>query len=460
MQKAELEAHSLDRQEEDARLAALLSTGILDTPPEPGYDAITRLAVEYFQVDSAGIGFADESRVWIKSHWGPHVREIPRKNSVFDLVLANGGSVVASKHAKHRQIKEHLPVLKLLGANFFASAPVRSFDGRILGTLSIFSNEPRPGLEPDELRTLESLADMIASQLELRRLRRYLAADSLPKPHDADPARIWPCSNDLHLALDERQFVLYYQPEIELSTRKIVGLEALIRWNHPERGLISPMDFIPLAEESGLILPIGDWVVSQACKQIQAWCREDARLSSLRVGVNLSARQFSRDGLADHVKALLLQFGVSSRQLGLEMTESSLIPNLRTALDVLGSLRTLGVSLLLDDFGTGYSSLNHLHSFPFDVLKIDRSFVVRMTEGDQPLQIVRTIIELARVLGLDVVAEGIETREQYRLLRHLGCRFGQGYLFARPMTAEAVTELLRLPGRVLPDPEECELVSA
>jgi EAL domain-containing protein (putative c-di-GMP-specific phosphodiesterase class I) len=142
------------------------------------------------------------------------------------------------------------------------------------------------------------------------------------------------------------------------------------------------------------------------------------------------------------------------------MTESSLIPNLRTALEVLGSLRRLGISLLLDDFGTGYSSLNHLHSFPFDVLKIDRSFVDRMTQGDSPLQIVRTIIELARVLGLDVVAEGIETREQYRMLRQLGCRFGQGYLFARPLSAEAITELLRLPGRILPDPEACELLPA
>jgi EAL domain-containing protein (putative c-di-GMP-specific phosphodiesterase class I) len=169
--------------------------------------------------------------------------------------------------------------------------------------------------------------------------------------------------------------------------------------------------------------------------------------------VNLSARQFSREGLADHVESLLIQFGISSRQLGLEMTESSLIPNMRTGLEVLGSLRRLGVSLLMDDFGTGYSSLNHLHSFPFDVLKIDRSFVGRMNEGEQPLQIVRTIIELARVLGMDVVAEGIETREQYRVLRQMGCRFGQGYLMAKPMNAEAVTELLRLPGRILPDPE-------
>jgi EAL domain-containing protein (putative c-di-GMP-specific phosphodiesterase class I) len=220
------------------------------------------------------------------------------------------------------------------------------------------------------------------------------------------------------------------------------------------------MDFIPLAEESGLILPIGDWGLAEACRQIQKWCREDSRHTTLRVGVNLSARQFSREGLADHVEALLLQSGISSRQLGLEMTESSLIPNMRTAMEVLGSLRKLGVSLLMDDFGTGYSSLNHLHSFPFDVLKIDSSFVGRMTDGDQALQIVRTIIELARVLGMDVVAEGIETREQYRLLRQLGCRFGQGYLFARPLSADAVTRLLRLPGRVLPDPETCEVVCA
>jgi EAL domain-containing protein (putative c-di-GMP-specific phosphodiesterase class I) len=133
---------------------------------------------------------------------------------------------------------------------------------------------------------------------------------------------------------------------------------------------------------------------------------------------------------------------------------------MRTALEVLGGLRRLGVSVLMDDFGTGYSSLSYLHSFPFDVLKIDRSFVCRMAEGDQPMQIVRTIIELARVLGMNVVAEGIETREQYRLLREMKCRYGQGYLFARPMSAEAVTQLLRLPGRVLPEPDDAELACA
>jgi EAL domain-containing protein (putative c-di-GMP-specific phosphodiesterase class I) len=212
------------------------------------------------------------------------------------------------------------------------------------------------------------------------------------------------------------------------------------------------MDFIPQAESSGLILPIGDWGLSEACGQIQRWCDEDPENGAPRVCVNLSARQFAREGLADHVEALLRQTGVPSRLLGLEMTESSLISDNGTPQEVLISLRRLGVSLLMDDFGTGYSSLHHLHSLPFDVLKIDRSFVSRMTGGsDQPLQIVRTIVELARVLGMDVVAEGIETQEQYALLRDLGCRFGQGFLFSRPVSAETISEMLRLPGRILPE---------
>jgi EAL domain-containing protein (putative c-di-GMP-specific phosphodiesterase class I) len=300
---------------------------------------------------------------------------------------------------------------------------------------------------------LESLADIAAGQLELRRLRKALSGNHLRQERTVESVTgIWPRKSDLRQALEKKQFVLYYQPEVELTTRRIIGLEALIRWQHPDRGLIPPMDFIPIAEETGLILPIGDWGLSEVCHQMRQWRSEDPGQAGPRVCVNLSARQFSREGLADHVEALLRRTGVSSQQLGLEMTESSLIPDPGTAMGVLGSLRRLGVSLLLDDFGTGYSSLNHLHSLPFDVLKIDRSFVTRMTEGEQPLQIVRTIVELARVMGMDVVAEGIETHEQYMLLRQLGCRFGQGYLFSRPIPAETVSAMLRLPGRILPDP--------
>ena len=181
-----------------------------------------------------------------------------------------------------------------------------------------------------------------------------------------------------------------------------------------------PWTSFPLAEDCGLILPIGDWGLAEACSQIRAWTEDNPENESLRVCVNLSARQFSREGLADHVESLLMQSGTSSSQLGLEMTESSLIPNMGTALEVLEGLRALGVSISMDDFGTGYSSLSYLHSFPIDVLKIDRSFVGRMTEGDQPLQIVRTIIELARVLEIDVVAEGIETAEQVPAVARAG----------------------------------------
>ena len=451
MPQAELETGKIDPQQEEARLAALASTGILDSAPEPCYDAITRLAAEYFHADTVLLGFADESRVWIKSHWGEDVRELPRGKSIFDMVLSDDGPVIVPDISKHSQFEGGRLTIRRLDVASVASVPVRSSDGKILGALTIFGRQPRCRMALDELYMLESLADMVSSQLELCRLRKTFNGQRQRRSRAAQSATgSWPRRADLRQALDQGQFVLYYQPEVELATRKIVGLEALIRWAHPERGLIPPMDFIPLAEECGLILPIGDWGLAQACSQIQKWCQEDTRHGTLRVGVNLSARQFSREGLADHVEALLLQSGISSRQLGLEMTESSLIPNISTAMEVLGGLRRLGVSLLMDDFGTGYSSLNHLHSFPFDVLKIDRSFVGRMTEGDQPLQIVRTIIELARVLGLDVVAEGIETREQYRLLRQLGC------LFARPMSAEAVTHLLRLPGRVLPDPEACD----
>src|SRR5581483_6078256 len=203
-----------------------------------------------------------------------------------------------------------------------------------------------------------------------------------PMPSPCNREKSWPGRSDLMAALERREFVLYYQPEIELSTRRILGMEALIRWRHPIRGLIAPAYFIPAAEETGMILPIGDWVLADVCSQIQQWNREYPDLGSVRVCVNLSADQFAREGLTDHVEALLTRTGISSRQLGLEMTESSLISDMDTALKVLTSLRRLGLSLMIDDFGTGYSSLNHLHSFPFDVLKIDRSFVSRITEGD------------------------------------------------------------------------------
>jgi len=454
MAQLELVPKDVDGPPETNRLAALASTGILDSAPEPAFDTITHLAAEYFQADTVLLGFADESRVWIKSYWGEPVRELPRKGSIFEMVLYEDGPVVVPDITKHPEFVNRRLTLRRLDAISFASVPVRSFDGKILGALTIFGCRPRRNMTGHELRILENLAEMAASQLELRRLRGKLQEQGPgPQPvHLRDSnAKPWPAKSDLRAALERDEFVLYYQPEVELATRRIVGLEALIRWQHPERGLIPPAEFIPLAEKTKMILPIGDWGLAEACSQIQQWNRQDPTFSSVRVCVNLSANQFAREGLADHVEALMMRSGISSRQLGLEMTESSLIADTHTAFDVLESLHRLGVSLLLDDFGTGYSSLNHLHSFPFDVLKVDRSFVTRMNHGKQPQQIVRTIVQLARVMGMDVVAEGIETPTQHRLLHEMGCRYGQGFLYAKPMTAEAVTRLLGLPDRIVPD---------
>jgi EAL domain-containing protein (putative c-di-GMP-specific phosphodiesterase class I) len=455
MRNAELKAPERMMEGESARLAALYATGVLDTPPEPAYDAITRLAAEHFHADTAVIGFADETRFWIKSHWGGAPRELPRNQSVLALVLERNGPVEIPDLPHAEEARPLADYVRHRQFVFTVSVPVRSANGLILGSLTLFFVTARGPFAPGEMQTMENMAEMVTAQLELQRMRGVMQRQQARRSRTTARRAArdgWPSSSDLRRALERGEFVLFYQPEVDLATRRIVGLEALIRWRHPERGLVPPGEFIPAAEETGMILPIGDWGLAEACNQIQAWSQADPHHDAPRVCVNLSARQFLREGLADHVESLLTKSGASSRHLGLEMTESSLIPNMNVALEVLGGLRSLGISLSMDDFGTGYSSLSNLHSFPFDVLKIDRSFVGRMSDGDQALQIVRTIIELARVLGMDVVAEGIETPEQYQVLRQMGCRFGQGFLFARPMDASEISKMLRLPGRVLPEP--------
>ncbi|MBV8115730.1 MAG: EAL domain-containing protein [Silvibacterium sp.] len=248
---------------------------------------------------------------------------------------------------------------------------------------------------------------------------------------------------DLEQAIRSGELVLHYQPEIDLATRTIAGFEALVRWRHPERGLIPPGEFIPLAEESGLILPLGDWGLTEACRQIAAWRALSPKGGPpLRVSVNLSATQFGRPGLAEHIAAVLATTSLSADNLRLEVTESSLMSNPETALETMQDLKSLGVGLHMDDFGTGYSSLNHLHSYPFDTLKIDRSFIQGMGGKQDSVEIVGTILDLARSLGMDVVAEGIETAEQAERLTSLGCRLGQGYYFFRPMDAATIGAML------------------
>ena len=242
--------------------------------------------------------------------------------------------------------------------------------------------------------------------------------------------------NDLHAAVRERQFELHFQPLVHLRTGAVMGAEALVRWHHPVRGMVSPLEFISLAEESGLILPLGAWVLDEACRQAVRWP------DPLRVAVNLSALQFGQRDLVEQVAAVLERTGLPAHRLELEITESLLIEDSATARHALQALRSLGVRIALDDFGTGYSSLAYLRSFPLDKLKIDGSFVRSLALDTESYAIVRTIVQLASALRLDITAECVETRDQYESLRSLGCTDAQGYWMARPMPADAVLEVL------------------
>ena len=244
----------------------------------------------------------------------------------------------------------------------------------------------------------------------------------------------------LRRALDGRELLLHYQPQIELSTGHIVGTEALLRWRHPELGMVSPAEFIPLAEETGLILPIGDWVLRTACAQARAW--RDAGLPELRMCVNLSALQFAQPDLATRVAAVLAETGLPATALELEITESVLMRDVEAAAAMIGTLNDMGVQLALDDFGTGYSSLAYLKRFRIQRLKIDRSFVRDITTDPDDAAITLAVIALAHSLRKSVIAEGVETEEQRHFLSERGCDEVQGFYFSRPLPAEELTELL------------------
>ena len=247
---------------------------------------------------------------------------------------------------------------------------------------------------------------------------------------------------ELRWAIERQELQVYYQPIVSLATGEITGFEALVRWRHPERGLISPTTFIPIAEETGLIIPIGQWVLQQACQQLQQWQHQFPSQASLTVNVNLSAKQLSQSNLAEHIDRSLRETGLNPTCLKLEITESSIMQNSESVTMLLEQLQALQVKLCLDDFGMGYSSLSRLHQFPIDTLKIDRSFISAMNQQGGKAEIVKAIITLAHNLEMDVVAEGIETVEQLKQLKHLRCEHAQGYLFGRPMDAIAAEQFL------------------
>jgi diguanylate cyclase (GGDEF)-like protein/PAS domain S-box-containing protein len=247
---------------------------------------------------------------------------------------------------------------------------------------------------------------------------------------------------DLHRALERGELRNFYQPIVALASGEIAGFEALLRWQHPTRGLLGPIEFIPVAEETGLIRELGWWNLREACRQISEWRGGLSAQRRLTISVNLSAKQFLQPNLVEDIRKLLTELALPPEALKLEITESTVMADPLAAVEMLQQIKSLGIHLAIDDFGTGYSSLSYLHRFPLDTLKIDRSFISGMGDDGQGMEIARTILPMANNLRLDVVAEGVETIQQVALLKKLQCKYGQGYYFSRPLSAEGTAALL------------------
>ena len=317
------------------------------------------------------------------------------------------------------------------------SKPIKINDQEIVITANIgVSVYPNDGDSADKLLNHSVAARKFAKNMSGQ--NNYLIFD--PQLHEVSLTQI-DVERELRQAIKNEEFVLYYQPKVGIANLTISGLEALIRWNHPTKGLLGPFEFIGVAEQSGLIVEIGEWVIKQACLQIKQWI--SLGMDNIRVAVNLSTLQLRQKDFSDRILTLVEGAGLSPDYLELEITETVIMDNLSTAVDTLNRLHNRGFWISIDDFGTGYSSLSYLKHLPLDTLKIDRSFVQDIITDNYDKTIVKTIIAMAHSMDLKVIAEGVETREQLALLRQYSCDEMQGYLFSRPVPAEEATQLLQ-----------------
>jgi diguanylate cyclase (GGDEF)-like protein len=343
----------------------------------------------------------------------------------FALLLHDVGNVSGAIQVAHRLQQQMQRSIVINGQEIFSGT-----------SIGIALNQPERNLLPEDLLRSADAAMYRAKSLGRG---RYQVFDA--NMHQSSQERLH-IESWLRHAIDRQELRLHYQPILYLQTRKLSGFEALIRWQHPQRGLIAPADFITIAEETGLISSIGHWVLESACQQMALWQQQFPALPDLSVSVNLSAKQFVEADFAQQVSKILRSSGLSPRRLKLEVTEATLIQNPEAAAQILRQIKAAGVKIELDDFGTGYCSLSYLHNFAIDALKIDRSFIKDITQSEKHSAIVKTLITLAHTLGIYVVAEGLETEAQREHLRQLNCEYGQGYLFSKPLPVEAATQWL------------------
>ena len=397
----------------------------------PGFIAILCLDLDRFKLINDGLGFQAGDRILIIT--AQRLQEHLTSEAILARVGADEFAIALKTTEDTSEAIEVANRLDKVLAVPFKLTQQLTFSSVSIG---IAFDRLQEDFQPEELLQASHTAMYQARALGKSRHEVYAT-----KMHEQALKRL-ELEADLNQAIANREFELFYQPIICLKTGAISGFEALIRWQSPTRGFISPGAFIPVAEETGLIVPMGEWILLTACHQMQQWREQFASARSLVMSVNLSSRQFAQVNLLAQVQETLITTGLDAANLKLEITESMVMDNVENTIVLLNQLKELNIKISMDDFGTGFSSFSYLHRFPIDTLKIDRSFISNMSQGLKNLEIVNTIVLLAHKLGMDVIAEGIETQSEREIIQNFDCESGQGYFFAKPLSSKDATKLL------------------
>lgn len=425
----QLHAHEQDR------LESLRSYRVLDTAPEPAYDALTRLAALVCSTPVALISLVDADRQWFKSAYGSKIEQTPRDVAFCSDVVASEETLVVIDALSHPDYADNALVSRTPGIRAYAGVPLIGRDGLPLGTLCVVDWEPR-SFTDEQREGLELLAGQVVAQLELRRLD-HLHGRSCGGvlAEVSDPVR-------LRRALEAGELQPHFQPVVYLPNRRTVGFEALLRWEHPQHGVLPPSVFLPAIESSGLIWPVGRHMLERSLAALAGFEADPTLPNGLVMAVNVSGAQLQK-GLADVVLDAVSGHRLAPRQVTVEITETAPIEDLVVAQRELATLRDAGVQLALDDYGVGFSSLSRLLELPMTALKLDRSLVSGVADDESSVAVARSTFALAKTMSLDVVCEGIETEPQRAVLLAMGAQYAQGWLFGRPMDQLAATRHLR-----------------
>jgi EAL domain-containing protein (putative c-di-GMP-specific phosphodiesterase class I) len=416
---------------EDARLDALKSYEILDTPPEAVFDEIASLAASIAGAPIALISLVAGSRQWFKATIGLPLDQTPRDVAFCNHTIRGKDLLVVRDATLDERFAANPLVTGDPAIRFYAGAPLVTAEGHALGALCIIDYVPREFTQ-EQGEALQTLSTHVVAQLELRRRLAQFTQDSAARQQ---------VSADLRRAIDANEFELFYQPTIDVRTGHIASLEALLRWNRPGRGRAPASEFLSILERSGLIVAVGVWVMKTATDDYRDWLSRG--LTAPRITVNVSPAQLWHPDFVLQLSEALDPDGQSRVPLDIEITERVLIEDTAVGIAKLREIQKMGVHIAVDDFGTGYSALRHLAHLPIDTLKIERAFVAQMTESADSMGLVSNIISLAHGLNLGIVAKGVETEEQRKLLKLLRCDHMQGYIFGRPVPKSEMEQILR-----------------